>query len=114
VDLSKAFYTVDHAILLNKLSLIGPRSDSCSCFNDYLSDRTQAIMIDGVTSEFLDVLKGVPQGSILGPVFFTINIKTIGQSVKNVKLNLYMWMILLCMLLPRLLIWLCQNYTQIL
>jgi hypothetical protein len=48
VDLSKAFDTVDHDILLNKLSSIGLSSDACSWFHDYLSDRTQAIVIDGV------------------------------------------------------------------
>jgi hypothetical protein len=49
VDLSKAFDTVDHAILLNKLPSIGLSSDACSRFRDYLSDRIQAIVIDGVS-----------------------------------------------------------------
>ena len=89
MGLSKAFDTVDHDILLNKLFSIGLSSDACSWFHDYLSYRTQAIVIDGVKSEFLEELKGVPQGSILGPVFFTIYINTIGQSVKNCHFNLY-------------------------
>ena len=57
VDLSKAFNTDDHAILFNKLSSIGLSSDARSCFHDHLSYglRTQAIMIDGVKSEFLEV-----------------------------------------------------------
>jgi hypothetical protein len=46
-------------------------------------------VIDRVKSEFLGVLKGVPQGSILGPILFTICINTIGQSVQNGQLNLY-------------------------
>ena len=114
VHMSKAFDTVDHAILLTKLSSVGLSPDACSRFHDHLSDRTQSIVINGVKSEFLDVHKGVPQGSILGPVLFTIYINTIGQSVLLKKNVIYMRMILLCMLLPQLLIWLCQNYSQIL
>uniref|UniRef100_A0A8C7QI27 Far upstream element binding protein 3 n=1 Tax=Oncorhynchus mykiss TaxID=8022 RepID=A0A8C7QI27_ONCMY len=49
--------------------------------HDYLSDRTQAIVVDGVKSEFLEVCEGVPQGSILGPVFYTIYSNAIGQSI---------------------------------
>ena len=45
--------------------------------------------IDGVKSEFLEVQKGVPQQTILGPVLFTIYINTYGQSIKNGKLHLY-------------------------
>ena len=44
-------------------------SDGCSWFHDYLSDRTQAIVIDGVKSEFPDVHKGVPQRAFLGQFF---------------------------------------------
>ena len=75
VDLSKAFDTVDHAILLIKLSSIGLSSNTCSWFHDYLRDRTQAVMMDGVKSGFLEVHKCVPQGSILGLVLTTIYIK---------------------------------------
>ena len=52
MDLSKAFDTVYQAILSNKLLLIGLTSDACTWFHDYLSDRSQAIVIDGVKSEF--------------------------------------------------------------
>lgn len=58
----KTVDTVDHAIVLTKLSSIGSSSDACSWFHDYLSDRTQTSVIDEVKSEFLDVHKDVPQG----------------------------------------------------
>lgn len=60
VDLSKAFDTVDHAILLNKLSLIGIRAQACSWFHYYLSDKTHPLVIDWVKYDFLEVHKGVP------------------------------------------------------
>jgi hypothetical protein len=81
--------TVDHAILLNKLSSIGLSADAASLFHDYLSDRTQAMVIDGVKSEFLEVHKGVQKGSILGPILFIIYINTISQSVKSCKPSIY-------------------------
>jgi cobalamin biosynthesis protein CbiD len=58
VDLSRAFDIVDHATLLNKLSSIGLSSDARSWFHDYLSDRTQAIVIYGFKSKLLKVSDG--------------------------------------------------------
>jgi hypothetical protein len=95
VDLSKSFDTVDHAILLNKLTSIGLSYDTCSWFHDYLSDRTLSIVVDGVKSEFLEVHKGVPQGLILGPILFTIYNIPLVNLLKIVNL-IYMRMILLC------------------
>ena len=74
VDLSKAFDTVDHAILMNKLSSIGLDTDACRWFQNYLNDRPQAIKVDVVKSEFLELHKEVPQDLILGPLLFTIYI----------------------------------------
>ena len=66
-DLSKAFDTVDHKILLNKLSHYGIRGITLDWFNLYLSDRYQYTVVDDSSSSVRGISIGVPQGSILGP-----------------------------------------------
>ena len=65
---------MDHAILLGKLKLYGVSSQSLNWFQSYLSDRKQQTFIDGVQSDFCNITCGIPQGSILGPLLFTIYI----------------------------------------
>ena len=69
--MSKAFDTVDHTLLLDGLRSIGFDTNACNCFHSYLTGRTQAIVTDGHQSGFFEITKGVPQGSILGPILFT-------------------------------------------
>ena len=73
-DLRKAFDTVDHKILISKLSAIGVRGVALNWFIDYLKNRKQFVYIDGVASPLMDIILGVPQGSILGPLLFIIYI----------------------------------------
>jgi len=72
--LEKAFDTVDHGILLKKLDAIGVRGVELLWFKNYLSNRKQFVSIDGQNSSLLDIVIGVPQGSILGPLLFIIYI----------------------------------------
>ena len=82
VDLQKAFDTVDHNILLSKLSHYGIRGVSLNWFRSYLSNRSQFVTINGKNSETEPMSYGVPQGSVLGPLLFLIYINDLNQSIK--------------------------------
>ena len=74
LDFEKAFDTVDHCILLDKLYCYGIRGIAHKWFISYLSSRQQSVMYNGHESEFKMMRCGVPQGSILGPLLFLLYI----------------------------------------
>ena len=89
IDLKKAFDTVDHRILIKKLEHYGVRGAASDWLKSYLSNRKQFVNIDGCSSELLDVICGVPQGSILGPTLFILYVNDICNVSNLVKFILF-------------------------
>ena len=80
IDLSKAFDTVNHNILLKKLSYYGVRNNNLKWFMSYLSNRKQYVSTDEGNTKMESISCGVPQGSILGPLLFLIFVNDFPQS----------------------------------
>ena len=88
LDLQKAFDTVDHEILCNKLKAIGVTDTKW--FHSYLTNRTQLVNVNRINSDLANVTCGVPQGSMLGPLLFLCYVNDMSISIDKVcKLLLY-------------------------
>ena len=90
IDLSKAFDSICHSILLLKLRRLGTSSQALKCFESYLTDRKQSTRLDTSLSTELTIPHGVSQVSILGPLLFNLYIKyNLPSAVKSSCTNSY-------------------------
>ena len=89
IDLQKAFDTVEHSVLLSKLPFYGVTGNELMWIESYLSGRFQYVHYDNVKSELQLVKFGVPQGSILGPLLFLIQINDLVKMVDGCRIQMY-------------------------
>ena len=92
LDLSAAFDTLDHGILLQRLhTTFGVCDTALEWFKSYLTDRTQSVVLNGVSSKPALLKQGVPQGSVLGPVLFSMCVTPLGNLTKRFDIFYHMY-----------------------
>ena len=89
LDLKKAFDTVDHNILISKLSAYGIRGTSIEWFKSYLSERNQKCFLNGSLSSNRVLSCGIPQGTILGPFLFLLYINDLPNCLMHSEPRMY-------------------------
>ena len=91
LDLSAAFDTIDHSMLHRLSFRFGIKEKALKWFESYLSDRRQAVVVNAKTSSWHSLPFGVPQGSVLGPILFTMCISPLGDLVRQHNVSYHMY-----------------------
>ena len=89
LDLKKAFDTVNHEILLRKMEIYGVTGNALNLMKSYLTDRKQICQLNGVSSTENQIGCGIPQGSILGPLFFLLYINDLPECLRQTTPRLF-------------------------
>ena len=89
VDMAKTFDTVNHSIILTKLEMLGISGKLLKLLRNYLTNRKQSTLANGIVSKLVNISCGIPQGSTVGPLMYIIYMNDVSTSLKNCKYQLY-------------------------